>query len=54
MDRTHREDLLRKIMEVERKFSADKKNAKSDRKAELKQLIDRFAVEVEKNATPES
>ena len=53
MDGSQKEDLLRKIMEVERKFSADKKNAKSDRKAELKQVIDRFALEAEKNATSE-
>lgn len=54
MNGSQKEDLLRKIMEVERKFSAEKKNAKSDRRAELKQLIDRFALEAEKNAASES
>ncbi len=49
MNKSQREELLRRIMDVERKFSADKKNAKSDRKAELKQLIDQAASEVEKN-----
>lgn len=53
MDGNQKEELLRKIMDVERKFSTDKKNAKSDRKAELKQLIDRFALEAEKNAASE-
>lgn len=54
MDARQRENLLQRIMEVERKFSAEKKNARSERKAELKELIEHSAAEVEKNATSKS
>lgn len=55
MDARQREALLRKIMDVERRFSVERRNAKSDRKVELRQLIDSFVaeMEVEKNAHPQ-
>ena len=54
MDTNQRDNLLREIMEIERKYSSEKKNERSNRKEKLKELVDRAAAEVEEDAPPQS
>ena len=47
------ENLLRAIMDVERKCARDERIQKTARREELKQLIDRSATEAEEHAPPQ-